>query len=124
MQSPEIPSKFGVDLSEDVDVDPVIVLLDGLAGHKLRDHGTVSVDLVFQRCVQVLLLDGVGHDDEEKVEVLGLLGLLQLLTVGVLAADVLQVVVVDCLFECLYARLVAQFYNIAVINVYLKVSFR
>ena len=48
----------------------------------------------------MLLLYGVGHDDQEEVQVLGLPGLGQLPAVRVSAADVLQVVVVDGLLEC------------------------
>ena len=48
----------------------------------------------------MLLFDGVRHDDEEEVEVLGLSGLGQLSAVGIRAADVLQIVVVDGLLEC------------------------
>lgn len=51
----------------------------------------------------MLLLDGVGHNDQEEVKVLGLARLLHLFTVLVLTAYVLQVIVVDCLFEGLNA---------------------
>ena len=30
VESPEVSTELGIDLSEDVDIDPVIILLDGL----------------------------------------------------------------------------------------------
>jgi len=57
VEAPEVTSKFSVDLSEDVDVDPVVVLLDGLARDELGDDWTVSVDLVLQRGVEMFLFD-------------------------------------------------------------------
>jgi len=47
----------------------------------------------------VLLFNAVWHDDQEEIQVLGLLWLLQLLSVRVLSADVLQIVVIDSLLE-------------------------
>ena len=72
VQSPKVAAQLCVDLSQDVDVDSIIVLLDGLARHKLGDDGTVRVDLVLQGGVEVLLLDRIRHDDQEEVEILGL----------------------------------------------------
>lgn len=69
VEPPEVTSKLGVDLSQDVDVDPVVVLLDGLSGDELGDDRTVSVDLVLESSVEMLLLDGIWHDDEEEVSV-------------------------------------------------------
>ena len=57
VEAPEVTTELGVDLPEDVDVDPVVVLLDGLARDELGDDGAVGVDLVLQRGVEVLLLD-------------------------------------------------------------------
>jgi hypothetical protein len=47
----------------------------------------------------VLLLDAVRHNDQEEVQVLCLLWLLHLLSVGVFAADVLEIVVIDSFLE-------------------------
>ena len=44
--SPEISSEFGVHLSDDIQKDTVIILLDGAVGNKLGDDWTVTVDLV------------------------------------------------------------------------------
>ena len=65
----------------------------------------------------MLLFDGVRHDDEEELEVLGLSGHGQLSAVGIRAADVLQIVVVDGLLECFDAGLVREFDDVSVINV-------
>lgn len=123
VQVPQVSAKLGVDLSEDVDVDAVVELLDGLARHELGDHGAVGVDFVFQSGIQVLLLDGVGHDDQEKVQVFGLFGLLQLFSVRVLSADVFGVVVVDGLLESFNIRLVAQLNNVSIVDVNVEPSF-
>lgn len=98
VESPEISAEFGIDLSEDVDVNTVIILLDGLGGHELGNDGAVGVDLVLQSCVEVFLLDGVGHDDQEEVEVLRLLTLLGGL---LLLHHELRVVVVNGILESL-----------------------
>ena len=66
----------------------------------MRDHRTVSVDLVFQCRVKVLLFDRVRHNNEEKVEVLRLPWLLKLPPVRVGTANILEVIVINCLLEC------------------------
>ena len=123
VQAPQISSELCVDLPQDIDVYSVIVFLDRLARDKLRDHWTVCVDLVFQRGVKVLLLDRVRHNDEEKVKVLRLPWLRKLSSVGVSAANILQVVVINCLLECFDARLVAQLDDVAIVHVNVKPSF-
>jgi len=122
IESPQIAAKLGIDLAEDVDVDSVVVLLNGLGAHKLRDDRRISVDLVLESSVQVLLLDVVGHDDEEEVQVFGLLGLMQLVAFGVLATDVLQIVVVNGFLEGLDVRLVGELDNVAIVDVDAKLA--
>jgi hypothetical protein len=48
--------------------------LDCLAWDKLWNYRTISVDLVFESSVQMLLFDGIRHNDQEKVEILCLSG--------------------------------------------------
>jgi hypothetical protein len=103
VEPPEVATELGVDLTQNVDVDSVIVLLNGLARNELRDDWAVSVDFILQSSVKVLLLDGVGHDDQEEVQILRLPRLGQLPPMGVGTAHVLEVVVVDGLLECLDA---------------------
>ena len=122
VEAPEVSAELGVDLSEDVDVDPVVVLLDGLARNKLGDDWTVGVDLVLESGVEVLLLDGVRHDDQEEVEVLGLSWLAELSSLGVFAANICAVVVIDSVLERLDSRLVAELDDVAVIDVNIKPS--
>jgi len=100
VQPPEISSELCVDLPQDIDVNSIIILLDRLARDKLRDDRTVCVDLVLQCSVKVLLFDRVRHNDEEKVEVLGLPWLLKLPSMRVSTAHILEVVVINCLLEC------------------------
>ena len=63
--SPEVTAKLGIHLANDVQEDPVIVLLDGAVGHELGNDGTVTVDLVLQEAVEVLVVGVVGHDHQE-----------------------------------------------------------
>lgn len=74
VQAPEISSKLCVDLSKDVDVNSIVIFLDCLAWDKLWNYRTISVDLVFESSVQMLLFDGIRHNDQEKVEILCLSG--------------------------------------------------
>ena len=71
----------------------------------------------------MLLLDGVGHDDQEKVKIFCLFWFFHLLTVWVLATDVLQIVVINSFFKRFNARFVAQLYNVSIINIDFKSSF-
>ena len=114
---PQVSTQLGVDLSEDVDEDTIVELLDGLARHELRDDRAVCVDLVLESCVEVLLLDRVWHDDQEKVEIFSLLWLLQLFSIGIFSADILGVVVVNGLLESFDIGLVAQLNDVSVVNV-------
>ena len=63
--SPKISSEFGVHLSDDIQEDTVIILLDCAVGDKLGDYRTVTVDLVLQEGVEVLVVSVVWHDNEE-----------------------------------------------------------
>jgi hypothetical protein len=70
----------------------------------------------------MLLFDGVWHDNQEEVEVFGLLWRLELSSLGVFAANVGAVVVIDCIFECLDSGFVAELYDITVININVESS--
>ena len=70
----------------------------------------------------MLLFDGIWHDDQEEVDVFGLLWRLELSSLGVFAAEVGAVIVIDCIFECLDSGLVAELYNITVININVESS--
>lgn len=63
VKAPEVTTKLSIDLSEDIDVDPVVVLLKNLTGNKLGDNWSIGVYLVLKSSVKMLLLDGVWHDD-------------------------------------------------------------
>ena len=41
VHSPEITAELGIDLSHDVQVDAIVVAVDGLGSHELRDDGVV-----------------------------------------------------------------------------------
>ena len=70
----------------------------------------------------MLLLDGVRHDDQKEVEILGFSWLLKLPSMRISSANILEVVVVDCFLEGLYSRLVAQLNNVSIINVNVEAS--
>lgn len=63
--SPKISSEFGVHLSDDIQEDTVIILLDCAVGNKLGDNRTVTVDLVLEEGVEVLVVSVIWHDNEE-----------------------------------------------------------
>ena len=63
--SPKISSEFGVHLSDDIQEDTVIILLNGAVGDKLGDDRTVTIDLVLKEGVEVLVVSVVWHDNEE-----------------------------------------------------------
>ena len=57
--------------ADDIEEDAVIVLDNGAIGDELRDHGTVTVDLVLEERVEVLVVRVVRHDhQEDEVRVL------------------------------------------------------
>ena len=69
--APEVTTKLGVHLADDVQEYAVVVLGNGPVGHKLRDDRAVAVDLVLEEGVEVLVVGVVRHDDQEdKVGVL------------------------------------------------------
>lgn len=65
LHAPEITTEFGVHLTNDIQEDAIIVLLDGAVGNKLRDNWRVAVDLILQERVEVLVVRLVGHDHQE-----------------------------------------------------------
>jgi len=65
LHAPEITTEFGVHLTDDVQEDAIIVLLNGAIGNKLRDNWRVAVDLILQERVEVLVIRLVGHDNQE-----------------------------------------------------------
>ena len=99
VKAPKISTKFGINLTEDVNVNPVVVLLDRLARYELRDNWTVRVDLVLKSCVKMLLLDGVRHDDQEEVKVLAFTWLATLSALCVFTANVRSIVVINSVLE-------------------------
>ena len=64
--SPEIASKLGVHLSDDVQEDSIVVLEDCSVGDELGDNRTVAVDFIFQERIEVLMVGVVRHDHQEE----------------------------------------------------------
>ena len=67
VHAPEITSEFGVDLPDNIEIDTVIISVDGLAGNELRDNGVVRVNFIFNGGVESLLSQGVRDDDKEEL---------------------------------------------------------
>jgi len=63
VHSPEVTAELGIDLADDVQIDTVVVSVDGLACDELGDDGVVRVDLVFNGRVEVLLTKGVWDNN-------------------------------------------------------------
>ena len=99
VKAPKISTKFSINLSKDVNVNPIVVLLDRLARYELRDNWTVGVDLVLKSCVKMLLLDGVRHDDQKEVKVLAFTWLATLSALCVFTANVRSIVVINSVLE-------------------------
>ena len=67
VEPPQITAKLGINLSQDIDIDPIIVFLNGFTRYELRDNWAVSVYFVFESSVKMLLFYRIRHDDEEEV---------------------------------------------------------
>jgi len=67
VHAPEITTELGVDLTDDVQIDTVIISVDGLARHKLRDNGVVRVYFILDLLVEYFLSQGVRDDHEEEL---------------------------------------------------------
>ena len=87
VHSPEVTTEFGVDLSEDVHVDSIVVLVDDLSLNELRNHGRVCVDGVLDLLVEVVSSGSEGDDDQEKVEIFLGISFLCLLLGGQIGFD-------------------------------------
>jgi len=122
VHSPEITSEFGVDLSHDVQVDTIVVTVDGLGSDELRDDGVVRVNFIFNGGVEVLLSESVRDNDEEELHD-GLVGISLLLLSGCLGSlawhfdlHVVSEVGVDGVLEVFNLRSVVEGDNITVVN--------
>lgn len=122
IEAPKITTKLSVDLSEDVNVDSVVILLENLSGDELRNDWAVSVDLVLEGGVKMLSFDRVWHNDQEEELVLRFLWFLELSALGIFAADVGAIVVFDSIFKCLNTRFVAELNDITVVNINVETS--
>lgn len=69
VHSPEISTKFGIDLSKDVHVDSIVVFVDDLSLDKLRNHRRVSVDGILDLLIEVISSSSEGDDNQEKVKI-------------------------------------------------------
>lgn len=68
VHSPEITAELGIDLSDNVQIDSVVISVDSLACHKLRDNGVVRVNFIFNGGVEVLLSQAIRDDDKEELD--------------------------------------------------------
>jgi len=63
VHSPEITSKLSIDLSDNVEVDAVIISHDSFACDKLRDDRVIRVNFIFNGRVESLLSQTVRNND-------------------------------------------------------------
>ena len=103
--APQVPTEFGIDLADDVQVDAVVISVNSLARNELRDNRVVRVNFIFNGGVEGLLSQGVRDDDQEELDN-GLLGLLfggswALLTATRLGLNVIPEIGIDSVLEVL-----------------------
>ena len=68
VHAPEVTAEFGVDLSDYVEIDPIVISVNSLASNKLRDNRVVRVNFIFNGGVEGLLSQGVRNDDKEELD--------------------------------------------------------
>lgn len=68
VHSPKVTAELGVDLSDNVKIDAVVISVDSFAGNKLRDNWVIVIDLVLNSGVEVLLTKGIGYDHKEELD--------------------------------------------------------
>jgi hypothetical protein len=120
VHSPEITTELGIDLSHNVQVDAIVVTVDGLGSDELRDNGVVRVNFIFNGGVEMLLSQSVWDDDKEELDN-RLFGISLLLLSGFSLAwyldlDVVSEVGVDCILEVFNLRSIVERNNITVVN--------
>jgi len=120
VHSPEITTELGVDLSHDVQVDTIVVTVDGLGSDELRDDGVVRVNFIFNGGVEVLLSESVRDNDKEELHD-WLTGISLLLDLGLalpwdVDLHVVSEVGVDGILEVFNLRSIVERNNITVVN--------
>ena len=120
VHSPEITSEFGIDLSHDVQVDTIVVTVDGLGSDELRDDGVVRVNFIFNGGVEMLLSQSVRDDDKEELDNwlvrISLLLLSGLSLAWYLDLNVVSEVGIDSILEVFNLRSIVERNNITVVN--------
>lgn len=117
--SPEIATELGIDLTDDVEEDSVVVSSNGLAGHELGDDWVVAVDLVLNSSVELLLTEGVRDDHQEELDCWCGIFLSRTCTRLLFALRSINVILevgVDSVFEVFNARSVVKGNDISVVD--------
>jgi hypothetical protein len=68
VHAPQITTEFGIDLTDNVQVDAVIISVNCFARYELRDNRVVRVNFIFNGGIEGLLSEGVRDDDEEELD--------------------------------------------------------
>lgn len=63
--APKITTELCVHLADDIQEDTVVVLGDSAVCDKLRNNGTVAVNLILEEGIEVLVIAVIWHDDQE-----------------------------------------------------------
>jgi hypothetical protein len=88
----------------------------------LGNNWTISVNLILESSIKMFLLDGIRHNDQKEIKILALFWQFHLSTILIFAANISAVVVIDGILESLDARLVAELYDVAIIDINIKSS--
>lgn len=65
MHAPQVTTKLGVHLADNVEEYAVVVFSDCAVGYELGYDGRVAVDLVLDEGVEVLVVGMVGHNHQK-----------------------------------------------------------
>jgi hypothetical protein len=65
LHTPQISAKLGVHLTNNVKENTVIVLLNGAVSDELRNDWRITINFVFQKRVEVLVVRLVRHNHKE-----------------------------------------------------------
>jgi hypothetical protein len=114
VHSPEITSEFGVDLSHDVEIDAVIISVDGLGSDELRDNRVVGVNFILNGGVEGLLSHAIWNDDQEELDLRSFLDSRGLF--AIFSVDIVSEVGVNSLLEVFNLGLVVQRDDITVVD--------
>lgn len=88
IKSPEISSKLCVNLSENVNINSVIILLNCFCWNELRYNRAISVNFIFQSSIEVFLFDRIRHYNQKEVNIIGFFWFWKLSSICIFTAHI------------------------------------